>query len=264
MRRRQWLAVLAALFAVAVLASACAGQSAVGGAEPSLTTLSFRAEAVRAVVVGWDPTLDRVPSPKRTTDRRAFAPLLEALSRVSERANPPDLLGPPVHLTVELSGGKTRRFELWSPYLADKESNLLYFLPDGILGALRSAMEPLLPRPIAAPAQISGMTTVAGLVRALQEHGARDAKETGEELRALLFGARSGRVIEVLGQKVQVYTMANPDAATRAAALDPSEMTVEWVAKPHFVAVGNLLVTVVLPEQEMATKIVAYLQMVRA
>jgi hypothetical protein len=118
--------------------------------------------------------------------------------------------------------------------------------------------------PAPPPAQLSGMITVADLVEALRAHGAEDARDTGETLPLPILGATAGQVIEVLGQKVQVYTMPSPERAEAAAALDPvRDTTISWVAPPRFVAVGNLLVTVVVPEQEIAHKIVIYLEMVR-
>lgn len=257
----RFLILMVVVLTTALLTQACGRQ--IDGDERSESALGVRPGEVGAVVVSWEPTLKRVPPPRRTTDRKQFASLLDALGRVTEQASPPDLLGPPVHITLELTSGKARRFELWGPYLADKETNLLYGIPDDLLKTLRAALEPLSPPPISAPDRLSGMITVADLVRALQEHGAEDARETGEEIRVLLFGARSGQVVELLGQKVQVYTMESPEAAARAAALDPMQMTVDWIAEPYFVAVGNLVVTVVVPEPEFARKIVAYLEMVR-
>ncbi|MFZ5817911.1 MAG: hypothetical protein ACOY93_21885 [Bacillota bacterium] len=261
--KRRFVPLLAALLALAVLAGACGRSGGSGGDQGSELVFGFAPGEVEAVVVSWEPTLKRVPPPKRTADRARFAPLLEALGAITERAYPPDLLGPPVHITLELKGGKERQLELWGPYLADRDAEVLYGVPEGVFQALQEALEPLSPPPIGAPARLSGMITVGDLVRSLQEHGLEDARETGETISTLLFGAGSGSVVQVLGQPVQVYTLDSPAAAARAAALDPSEMPVEWVARPHFVAVGNLLVTVVVPEEEVARKIVAYLEMVR-
>lgn len=218
---------------------------------------------VDAVIVGWDPDLARVPPPKRTEERRQFAPLLTALGRVSQVANPPDLLGPPIHFTLIMKDGARREFELWPPYLADKEQQRLYFLPDDLFMELRKTLERLGPPPIQPPERLSGMLTVADLVRALQEHGAGDARDTGEELPVVLFGAQSGRVIEVLEMKVQVYRLDSPAAAARAAATNPRDMPITWAGKPHFAAVGNLVVTVVSPDEDRARKVLLYLEMVR-
>jgi hypothetical protein len=109
--------------------------------------------------------------------------------------------------------------------------------------------------------RLSGIATPADLVKALQEHGAKSARDTGETI-IPLFGAESGHVIELLGQPVQVYVMPSP-AAAQAADKDPVKLLVQWIAPPHFITVGNLIITVVTPDEAMARKILAYMQMVQ-
>lgn len=244
------LAMIAVL-GVAVLAAACSGPRAV------------RTGEVESVSVNWAPGTDLYTEPRETTEPELVAPLLEVLGTLGTTVTPKDLEGLPLHFALHQKGGGERRFELWTPFLVDADRKVVYFLSAEQQAALDTALEPLLPPVPGAPARLSGMITVADLVAALRERGAGDAEDTGEEIRFLMFGARSGRVIRVLGETVQVYTLESPKAAQKAAAVDPYDMPVEWVAPPRFVAVGNLVVTVVVPDQALSQKIALYLEMVR-
>lgn len=248
--------LVAALLFVASALAACGGRAVPANA-------LIDGKAVTAVTVAWDPVVKGAPAPRRTTDRGAFAPLLAALGKVEQKVEPYDLLGPPTHITLELKGGGVRKLQLWGGYLVDTDARVTYYVSEDLFNDLRMALEPLQPPPIGAPARLSGTVTVPQLVEALKAHGAEDARQTGEQIRFLLFNARGGEVIELLGHTVQVYEMASPEEAKKIAALDPHDMPIEWIAPPRFVAVGNLVVTVVIPEQVIAEKVVAYLQMVR-
>lgn len=119
--------------------------------------------------------------------------------------------------------------------------------------------------PISAPARPKfwpqGPLTIGSVAAKYRQMGLSDARETGEVIPAL-FGATAGGVVSVGRQNIQVYVFGTEAEAEKAAktASDPQAHTVEWAAKPHIIAVGNLAITIITNDEDLAHKLEAWLR----
>jgi hypothetical protein len=132
---------VALLFFGAIIAGCL--NPAVGGkqAKEPVKNLSFRTEDVTGVVVTRQFSGEPASIPRRITDRMQIALVLKALERVAQLAQPEDLLGPPMQISLELTVAR-RNLELWGPrLLVDRDNDITYDVPDEVYQDLMTALE---------------------------------------------------------------------------------------------------------------------------
>jgi hypothetical protein len=111
------------------------------------------------------------------------------------------------------------------------------------------------------PSQVQSSLGVRDVSAKLQAKGLK-ANSTGETIPPL-FGAKAGETVRADGKAVQVYVFEDAVSAGKAlsdASQGPGGRVVEWVARPHFVQMGNLLVTIVTDDEAFAASVTAALQ----
>jgi hypothetical protein len=139
----RFMRVAILLVALLIFGAVIAGCLAGGGkqAKVPVRNLSFRSEDVTGVVVTRQLFGETASTSRRITNRTQIALLLKALEDIKQQAQPEDLLGPPIQISLELTGDR-RNLELWGPkLLVDRDNDITYDVPDEVYEDLMTALE---------------------------------------------------------------------------------------------------------------------------